>query len=323
MKFTAHHERFELARPFVIARGSRTHQDVVVATVKLGNLSAKAECTPYPRYGESIESVIEQINDFNTVLQQHPGLSAKSVQLELVPQLPAGAARNAIDCALWRLNAGEQFPASLFDIKPQMVTAMTVSIDTPQAMAQQASELCQLGTKLLKVKLDGNHIVERVAEVRSAAPQCEIILDANEAWENQPLSDLFASLADYNIRMIEQPVPAGKDHLLQGISHPIPLCADESCHTSDDLAALQGCYEMVNIKLDKTGGLTEAIKLAQQARDNGLDIMVGCMVGTSLAMEAALPVASKAVLVDLDGPVLLKHDRDNGLVYRDGLILND
>ncbi|PSW13253.1 L-Ala-D/L-Glu epimerase [Photobacterium rosenbergii] len=321
MEISARHERFELARPFVISRGSRTHQDVVVATVKLGDRSATAECTPYARYGESIESVIKQIEGFSDALAQQPDLSAKSVQQELVPQLPAGAARNAIDCALWRLNAGTNFPAPLFDIKQQITTAMTVSIDTPSTMAQQASELCDLGAKLLKVKLDDKLIIERVAAVRNAAPECEIILDANEAWEHEPLTELFTSLNEYNIRMIEQPVPAGKDHLLKGIPHPIPLCADESCHTSDDLAKLVGCYEMINIKLDKTGGLTEAIKLAQQARAQGLEVMVGCMVGTSLAMEAALPVASQAALVDLDGPVLLKHDRDDGLVYQDGLIL--
>ncbi|MGF1736621.1 N-acetyl-D-Glu racemase DgcA [Photobacterium satsumensis] len=321
MKLSAHHERFELARPFVIARGSRSHQDVVVASVTLGDRHTTAECTPYARYGESIESVIAQIENFNTLLEQHPTLSAKSIQQDLVPQLPAGAARNAIDCALWRLNAKEAFPAPLFEIRQHIVTAMTVSIDTPDAMAQQARDLCNQGAKLLKVKLDAQEIVERVAAVRAAAPQCEIILDANEAWETQPLSELFSALASYNIRMIEQPVPAGKDSLLRGIPHPIPLCADESCHTSDDLTGLEGCYEMVNIKLDKTGGLTEALKLAQQAKEAGLDIMVGCMVGTSLAMEAALPVASQAVLVDLDGPILLKHDRENGLVYQDGMIV--
>ncbi|MGR5064981.1 N-acetyl-D-Glu racemase DgcA [Photobacterium sp. DNB22_13_2] len=321
MKFSAHHERFELARPFVIARGSRTHQDVVVATVTLSDRSASAECTPYARYGESIDSVIEQIEDFNQFLNQYPTLSAKSIQQDLVPLLPAGAARNAIDCALWRLNAEESFPVPLFDIKHQIVTAMTVSIDTPESMAQQARELCSQGAKLLKVKLDAKNVIERVTAVCMAAPECEIILDANEAWEALPLHELFASLASYNIRMIEQPVPAGKDTLLKDIPHPIPLCADESCHTSEDLAGLEGCYEMVNIKLDKTGGLTEALKLAQQAKETGLDIMVGCMVGTSMAMEAALPITSQAVLIDLDGPVLLKHDRKNGLVYQGGMIV--
>lgn len=321
MKFSARHERFELARPFVIARGSRTHQDVVVATFKVGDHCASAECTPYARYGESIDSVIEQIEHFNRLLEQHPTLSARAVQQELVPQLPAGAARNAIDCALWRFNAETSFPTPLFDIKPQIVTALTVSIDTPAKMARQARELCRQGAKLLKVKLDAENVIERVAAVREQAPECEIILDANEAWENLPLSELFQALTSYDIRMIEQPVPAGKDGLLKGIPHPIPLCADESCHTSDDIAGMIGCYEMVNIKLDKTGGLTEAIKLADQARKQGLDIMVGCMVGTSLAMEAALPVASQADLVDLDGPVLLKNDRENGLIYQNGRLV--
>ncbi|KHT63793.1 muconate cycloisomerase [Photobacterium gaetbulicola] len=321
MKFSAHHERFELARPFVIARGSRTHQDVVVATVEIGDRSGSAECTPYARYGESIDSVIEQIEHFNLQLKQHSVLSPGWVHQQLVPQLPAGAARNAIDCALWRLNAQASFPAPLFEIKPQIVTALTVSIDTPVNMAQQARELSRQGAKLLKVKLDAENVIERVAAVRKQAPKCEIILDANEAWEALALPELFQALTRYDIRMIEQPVPAGKDNLLKGIPHPISLCADESCHTSDDIAGMIGCYEMVNIKLDKTGGLTEAIKLADQARKQGLEIMVGCMVGTSLAMEAALPVASQADLVDLDGPVLLKKDRENGLVYKNGLLV--
>ncbi|MCV6602273.1 MAG: dipeptide epimerase, partial [Cohaesibacter sp.] len=166
--------------------------------------------------------------------------------------------------------------------------------------------------------LDESDIEHRVAAVRQAAPNCKIILDANEAWHDMEFESLFQRLAHYDIAMIEQPVPAGQDELLQGIDHPIPLCADESCHTKQDLASLKGCYEMVNIKLDKTGGLSEAFALEAQARSLGFGIMVGCMLGTSIAMKAALPIATRAEIVDLDGPVLLGQDVENGLIYSEG-----
>lgn len=198
---------------------------------------------------------------------------------------------------------------------------MTVSIDTANVMASQAAELAVNGATLLKIKLDAEAVIERVSAIRKAVPDIPLILDANEAWGDLPLSPLFDALAPLNIKMIEQPVPAEQTSQLKGIPHPIPLCADESCHTSQDIAALTGCFEMVNIKLDKTGGLTEALKLEQTARAAGFDIMVGCMVGTSLAMEMALPLASRASIVDLDGPVLLGYDRPRGLRYQNGMIL--
>lgn len=315
MILSAQHEQFPLARPFTISRGTRTHQDVVTVAIKHNDQSATAECTPYPRYGESVESVVKQIESLNHQLPE-----IQLTRTNLPQYLPAGAARNAVDCALWRLEYQAAFPLQVFAIKPEIVTAMTVSLDTPQAMAKQAMELCKLGTKLVKIKLNHELIIERVKAVRKSAPDVDIILDANEAWGELDLDKLFKQLTHFNIRMIEQPVPKGGDNKLLGINHPIALCADESCHTSNDLDNLIGCYEMINIKLDKTGGLTEALALETKARALGFKIMVGCMVGSSLAMEAALPVATHAEIVDLDGPVLLKQDRANGLLYKAGMI---
>ncbi|WP_041394737.1 N-acetyl-D-Glu racemase DgcA [Photobacterium profundum] len=323
MKITAIHEQFPLARSFTISRGSRTHVDVVKVTIEHKGIIAEGECTPYARYGETVESVTEQIKYVASHAEDQSNLHQSLPQL-----LSAGAARNAIDCALWRLEQqqkGIDFPIQSFDIKANIITAMTVSIDTPEIMADQAREYCELGAKLLKVKLDSEQIIERVKAIRAAiqgiAPDTKIILDANEAWGELDLNAIFSQLAELNITMIEQPVAKGEDSKLLGIPHPVPLCADESCHTSQDLALLLGCYEMVNIKLDKTGGLTEALTLESKAIEMGFTIMMGCMLGTSLAMEAALPIAARAEIVDLDGPVLLAHDRKNGLRYQSGHIV--
>ena len=323
MKITAIHEQFPLARSFTISRGSRIHVDVVKVTIEHQGIVAEGECTPYARYGETVESVIEQIKYVASHAEDQSNLHQSLPQL-----LSAGAARNAIDCALWRLEQrqkGIEFPKQSFDIKSNIITAMTVSIDTPEVMAEQAKEYCELGAKLLKVKLDSEQIIGRVKAIRAAiqgiAPDTKIILDANEAWGELDLNAIFSQLAELNITMIEQPVAKGEDEKLLGIPHPVPLCADESCHTSQDLALLLGCYEMINIKLDKTGGLTEALALESKAIEMGFNIMVGCMLGTSLAMEAALPIAARAEIVDLDGPVLLAHDRENGLRYQSGHIV--
>lgn len=323
MKITVVHEQFPLARSFTISRGSRTHVDVVKVTIEHEGITTEGECTPYARYGETVESVIEQIKHVASYAEHQFNLHQSLPQL-----LSAGAARNAIDCALWRLEQqqkGIDFPIQSFDIKANIITAMTVSIDTPEIMADQAREYCELGAKLLKVKLDSEQIIERVKAIRAAiqgiAPDTKIILDANEAWGELDLKVIFSQLAELNIAMIEQPVAKGEDNKLLGIPHPVPLCADESCHTSQDLALLVGCYEMINIKLDKTGGLTEALTLESKAIEMGFTIMMGCMLGTSLAMEAALPIAARAEIVDLDGPVLLAHDRENGLRYQSGYIV--
>lgn len=320
MQISSEHLHIPLERPFIISRGVRTHCDIIQVTIEHESYKAVGECSPTSRYGESIESVIEQIKTFS---QNWQNITPKQARLELQNQ-PAGAARNALDCALWDLESqitNIAFPSPYFDINQQIETAMTVSIDTPQVMAQQAKEYVESGATLLKVKLDAEDVIERLTAVRQSAPNCKVIVDANEAWEALNLESLFQQLVPFAITMIEQPVPSGKESLLKNIEHPIPLCADESCHTAKDIPSLIGCYEMVNIKLDKTGGLTEALNLEKTARDNGLAIMVGCMVGTATAMKAALPVATNAEVVDLDGPLLIGASYANELTYNNGKII--
>ena len=313
--------------PFRISRGSRTECHVVRVTIEQNGISAQGECTPYPRYGESVESVIKAISQAAHELQ---GLFAKgdanivSLREKLQTLLPGGAARNALDCAMWNLQAklaGKQYTQDLFELPASIVTAMTVSINTPEAMGNQTRSYIEQGAKLLKVKLDGEQVIERVRAVREAAGDAMIVLDANEAWQELDLDTTFAALAPLNIAMIEQPLPSNDDDKLKDISHPIPLCADESCHTRQQLHELVGKYEMVNIKLDKTGGLTEALLLAEEAKHLGFTLMSGCMLGTSLAMRAALPIAVQSKVVDLDGPILLGQDIEPALVYREGEIV--
>ncbi|CAH0536283.1 dipeptide epimerase [Vibrio marisflavi] len=319
MQVTSEHLHIPLDRPFIISRGVRTHCDIIQVTVEYNEYKAVGECSPTSRYGESIESVLAEIESFgNSLGNQEP----KQARLDLQKQ-PAGAARNALDCALWSLEAqinGTAFPAPYFDIDDQIETAMTVSIDQPKTMAEQAKEYIETGATLLKVKLDSELIIERLTAVRDAAPSCKIVVDANEAWAELNLEELFQQLTCFNITMIEQPVPSGDETLLKNIKHPIPLCADESCHTAKDIPSLVDCYEMINIKLDKTGGLTEALKLEQAAHENGLEVMVGCMVGTATAMKAALPIATRASVVDLDGPVLIGERYCHDLKYKAGHI---
>ncbi|MFZ3511988.1 L-Ala-D/L-Glu epimerase [Vibrio harveyi] len=316
-----------MATPFRISRGSRTECHVVRVTVEQSGISAQGECMPYPRYGESVESVIKAISQAAHELQ---GLFAKgdanivSLREKLQTLLPAGAARNALDCAMWNLQAklaGKQHAQDLFELPTSIVTAMTVSINTPEAMANQTRSYIEQGAKLLKVKLDGEQVIERVRAVREAAGDAMIVLDANEAWQELDLDATFAALTPLNIAMIEQPLPSNDDDKLKDISHPIPLCADESCHTRQQLHELVGKYEMVNIKLDKTGGLTEALLLAEEAKHLGFTLMSGCMLGTSLAMRAALPIAVQSKVIDLDGPILLGQDIEPALVYREGEIV--
>ncbi|MHA2783021.1 N-acetyl-D-Glu racemase DgcA [Vibrio harveyi] len=316
-----------MATPFRISRGSRTECHVVRVTVEQSGISAQGECTPYPRYGESVESVIKAISQAAHELQS---LFAKgdanivSLREKLQTLLPAGAARNALDCAMWNLQAklaGKQHAQDLFELPASIVTAMTVSINTPEAMANQTRNYIEQGAKLLKVKLDGEQVIERVRTVREAAGDAMIVLDANEAWQELDLDATFAALTPLNIAMIEQPLPSNDDDKLKDISHPISLCADESCHTRQQLHELVGKYEMVNIKLDKTGGLTEALLLAEEAKHLGFTLMSGCMLGTSLAMRAALPIAVQSKVVDLDGPILLGQDIEPALVYREGEIV--
>ncbi|MGR5059330.1 N-acetyl-D-Glu racemase DgcA [Vibrio rotiferianus] len=316
-----------MATPFRISRGSRTECHVVRVTMEQNGISAQGECTPYPRYGESVESVLKAISQTANELQalfNQGGINIASLREKLQTLLPGGAARNALDCAMWNLQAklaGKQHAQELFELPTSIVTAMTVSINTPKAMASQTRSYIEQGAELLKVKLDGEQVIERVRAVREAAGEAMIVLDANEAWQDLDLGATFAALETLNIAMIEQPLPSSDDDKLKDILHPIPLCADESCHTRQQLHELVGKYEMVNIKLDKTGGLTEALLLAEEAKRLGFTLMSGCMLGTSLAMRAALPIAAQSKVVDLDGPVLLGQDVDSALVYEQGKII--
>lgn len=308
---TVTRETWPLARPFAISRGSKTMAEVVVAEVIAGDKRGRGECVPYPRYGESVDGVAAALAAMAEPLAR--GLDRAGLQQAMMP----GAARNALDAALWDLaaKAGGGRAAELAGIaalKP-VVTAYTLSLDTPERMSAAAA--AQRDRPLLKLKLAGDGDIERVAAVRRAAPRARLIVDANEGWSERHLAEAMPALAAFGVELIEQPLPAGADDMLARIAHPVPLCADESCHTRADLARLAGKYDAVNIKLDKSGGLTEALALAEAAAARGFAIMVGCMIGTSLAMAPAMLVAQRAQFVDLDAPLLLARDRAGGLRY--------
>ncbi|HEX2151801.1 MAG TPA: N-acetyl-D-Glu racemase DgcA, partial [Stellaceae bacterium] len=236
---------------------------------------------------------------------------------ELQRTMPPGAARNALDCAFWDLDAKRDGVraadlAGITAMRP-VVTAYTLSLDTPERMGEAAAS--QRHRPLLKLKLSGDGDIERVQAVREAAPAARLIVDPNEGWRERHLAEVMPALAEFGVVLIEQPLPAGADDALASVPHPIPVCADEACHTTEDLDHLAGKYDAVNIKLDKTGGLTEALALAAAARERGFTIMVGCMIGTSLAMAPAMLIATQAEIVDLDAPLLLAADRVPGLRY--------
>ncbi len=309
-------ESWPLARPFVISRGTKTAADVLVVEITAGGHSGRGECVPYPRYGETVEDVLDDLNMQKQAIQG--GLARDVLWYVMAP----GAARNAIDAALWDLEA-KTVGAPVWSLaevpepKP-VLTAQTLSIGTAAAMAEAAAEIAD--APLIKIKLDADDVVARVDAVHAAAPAARLIADANEAWDMALLTAVAPQLAALGVEMIEQPLPAGDDAALEGYKCPVTLCADESCHTSDDLARLGKLYGMVNIKLDKTGGLTEALNLARNAQASGMKMMIGCMVGTSLAMAPAVLLAPFAEYVDLDGPLLLKHDRADGLMFKDGYV---
>ncbi|EIC85866.1 N-acetyl-D-Glu racemase DgcA [Serratia sp. M24T3] len=305
-----------LARPFAISRGVRTAVTVVRVTLTEGQFVALGECTPTARYQESADSVCEQLE--NVRAQVEAGLSREALQ----QALPIGSARNALDCAMWRLDAAKQGKSvwQLLEMQApdSVITAETLSLDTLENMAKVAADAVSRGAKLLKIKLDREQIIEKVAAIRDAAPHVTLVIDANEAWHGLDLESLFHALQEFNIAMIEQPLPAGQDADLVRCLHPIPVCADESCHQRSDIAALRDRYEMINIKLDKCGGLTEALAMVTEAKALGLRVMVGCMLGSSLAMEAALPIAVQSERVDLDGPIWLAQDYQPALRYERG-----
>ncbi|OSN06770.1 dipeptide epimerase [Lonsdalea iberica] len=310
------HESWPLQGTFTISRGSKTQADVVVVALSAGGAAGYGECVPYARYGESIDSVMAQIRSLEDDLRN--GLD----RIALQRRLPSGAARNAVDCAFWdleckqsRQRVWQRLPLSAPNA---LETAYTLSLDTPDNMRIAAQK--QSARPLLKLKLADKDDLARVAAVREGAPAARLIVDANEGWNAALYLKLVPELAALGVTMIEQPLPAGQDSELEVLPHPIPICADESCHDCDSLSGIAGYYEMINIKLDKTGGLTEAMRLRAEAQKAGLQIMVGCMVGTSLSMAPATFVAQGAEVVDLDGPLLLQRDRENGLHY-DGSII--
>ncbi|EPJ9671529.1 TPA: L-Ala-D/L-Glu epimerase [Citrobacter freundii] len=309
-------EAWPLHTPFVIARGSRSEARVVVVELEEEGVKGTGECTPYPRYGESDASVMAQI--MSIVPQLEKGLTREALQ----KLLPAGAARNAVDCALWDLQSRQQqqtLTESLGVTLPETIaTAQTVVIGTPEQMAASAAALWEAGARLLKVKLDDRLISERMVAIRSAVPEATLIVDANESWRAEGLAARCQLLADLGVAMLEQPLPAQDDAALENFIHPLPVCADESCHTRSSLKALHGRYEMVNIKLDKTGGLTEALAMAADAREQGFALMLGCMLCTSRAITAALPLTPQVSFADLDGPTWLAVDVEPALHFTTG-----
>ncbi len=306
MRIEVSRDAFPLAQVFTISRGSRTHADVL--TVTLDGV-ARGECVPYARYGETLDSVAAQIESLPATLTRE-GLQSL---------LPAGAARNAVDCAFWDL-AAKRAGVRVWELlgltepKPQ-VTAYTLSLDAPEAMEKQAARHAK--RPLLKIKLGTPDDMARLEAVRRGAPDAPIIVDANEGWTAEIYAELAPHLIRLGVQMVEQPLPAGDDEMLGEIVRPLPVCADESCHDRASLPGLKGKYDMVNIKLDKAGGLTEALALKEQAISEGYGIMIGCMVGSSLAMAPATILAQGAAFTDLDGPLLLAEDRAHPLLFGD------
>ncbi|MCT7375491.1 N-acetyl-D-Glu racemase DgcA [Chelativorans salis] len=304
-------ENFPIAGVFRIARGAKTQAQVVTCILTEDGAAGRGECVPYARYGESVESVVEQIEEMRREIAE--GIDRQA----LMARMPAGAARNAVDCALWDMEAkrtGKRVADMICRTRPHSVTtAQTISLGTPEEMAAHAR--ANADKPLLKIKVGAEDDAARLRAVAEAVPDSRLIIDANEGWTEANLEENLRAAAECRVALIEQPLPAGKDAMLRDVPHPVPICADESLHTAEDLAALKGLYDAVNIKLDKTGGLTAALILRERAREMGLSVMVGCMVGTSLAMAPAVLLAQEADFVDLDGPLLLQHDRVPGLDY--------
>ncbi|MDR7037697.1 L-alanine-DL-glutamate epimerase-like enolase superfamily enzyme [Methylobacterium sp. BE186] len=313
-------ERFPIAGAFTIARGSRTEAVVVVASIACEEggrtLAGRGECVPYARYGESVESVADLIG------AQAEAVASGLTRTDLLERMPAGAARNALDCALFDLEAKlagrPAWEIAGLSAPGPATTAYTLSLGSPESM--EAAARAAAHRPLLKVKLGGEGDPERIAAVRRGAPESRLIVDANEAWREATIAANLAACVEAGIGLIEQPLPAGEDDLLARIPRPIPICADESLHDRAGLDAVAERYDAINIKLDKTGGLTEAVMLAHEARARGLSLMVGCMVGTSLAMAPAMLLAHHAAYVDLDGPLLLARDREPGLLFEGSTI---
>jgi L-alanine-DL-glutamate epimerase-like enolase superfamily enzyme len=309
-------ERFPIAGHFTIARGSKTEAVVVSVQLERDGHVGRGECTPYGRYGETAETTLAAIEALA------PAIAGGMTREQLQQAVPPGAARNAIDCAFWDLEAkraGTSVAALAgLTLPARIETAFTISLGSPDAMADAAAKAAHL--PLLKIKLGAPGDAERLGAVRAAAPHTRLVVDANEGWHGDDLGVLLEVSRHCGVELVEQPLPSGSDAALADIKHLVPICADESVHALEGLEALVGRYDAVNIKLDKTGGLTEALAVAQRAEELGLSIMVGCMVSTSLSMLPARLLASKARWVDLDGPLLLAQDRPDGLTYRGGVL---
>ena len=307
---------FPLKKAFRISRGAKKSAEVVTVELIERGLKGRGEAVPYARYGESVQSVLEQIDAIKNDLQN--GIS----NVNLNTLLPAGAARNAVDCALWDLeskNTDTPVWKLLEREEPKNVkTAMTISLDKPEIMAKDVTSYGN--QKLIKIKLDSKFVLESVSRIRSVAPQARIIIDANESWTAEQLKVWQSDLHKMKVDLIEQPLPAGEDNALSEFEHLIPICADESFHTSEDIKRMNGLYDCVNIKLDKTGGLTEGLKCIEKAGENNLIVMLGCMIASSLSMAPALLLASDASFVDLDGPFFLKEDVIPSLINTSGIL---
>jgi len=313
-------ESWPIRGVFRISRGARTEARVVVVTLRDGDIVARGESAPNARYDETVESVKAEIEALADRITAGPGIERAS----LLDLMPAGAGRNAVDCALWDLEAKRSGTpvwklAGLAAPLAPIVTAYTLSVDSPEAMGAAAAENAH--RPLLKLKMTGDGAdLDRVARIHANAPDARLIVDANEAWSVDSYLDIAPRLSELGVEMIEQPLPAGDDSGLLGVERPILLCADESCHDTASLDAIEGKYDRINIKLDKTGGLTEALALKAEAERRGLGIMVGCMIGTSLSMAPGVVVAQGAAVVDLDAPLLLATDREPGLLYEGSTI---
>jgi L-alanine-DL-glutamate epimerase-like enolase superfamily enzyme len=310
-------ESWPLATPFRISRGVKTVAQVVVVEITQGKARGRGESVPYPRYGESIDSVLEQIRGIA------PAVASGMTRGALQEALPPGAARNALDCALWDLWAsltGQSVTAQLGEgPPPPLTTALTIGIDTPEAMHAAAERL--RSAPLIKVKLDAVTPAEQLRAVRAGAPGARLIADPNESWNLDILESMQPVLVDTGVELIEQPLPARDDGALEGFHPAVPICADESCHAAEDLPRLLPRYQAINIKLDKTGGLSGALRLLERAEAAGVRIMCGCMVSTSLSIAPAFHIARHALFVDLDGPLWLKQDRPGGVRLEDGKLL--
>ena len=313
----AQHDRFALTRPFRIARGIKTQADVVTVTIEADGVIGRGEGVPYARYGESIETTLAAIVNVRGPIES--GANRHALQA----LLPPGAARNAIDCALWDLEArqsGRSVAAMIGAPEPtRLESALTVGIDTPDAMAAVARTMA--GAPLIKVKVDAQDPEARLRAVRAAAPTAKMIVDPNESWDQALVEAMQPLLLELRTDLLEQPIPAGEDAWLEGFTPAVPICADEAVHVAADLEIIARRYQVVNVKLDKAGGLTAALELAHATRARGLGLMTGCMVSSSLSIAAALHVARMSDFVDLDGPIWLAEDRAGGVRDEGGMLL--